>query len=77
MTETPRLTLATGGKHEGFRVFFTHPVYHIYLLQCLSDSIFVLRLTGNVGRPELKEERNIYEHRCVSREGLWSHNVPC
>lgn len=43
------LTLATGGKHEGFWVFLTHPVNHIYLLQCLSDSIFVLGVTGNVG----------------------------
>lgn len=50
------LTLATGGKHEGFWIFLAHPVNHIDLLQCLSDCIFVLSLTGNIGGPELGEE---------------------
>lgn len=51
------LTLAAGGKHEDFWVFLTHPVDHVYLLQSLSDCIFVLRITGNVGRPELRAQQ--------------------
>lgn len=48
------LTLATGGKHEDFGVFLTHPVNHVYLLQSLSDSVFVLSVTGDVCCPELR-----------------------
>lgn len=63
------LTLAAGGKHEGVWVFLTHPVNHVNLLQCLSHGIFVLRLAGHVGRPELKEKRNT--DTLTDSEGLW------
>lgn len=53
------LTLATGGKHEDIRVFLTHPVNHVYLLQRLSDSIFVLSVTGDVCCPELRTRAKI------------------
>lgn len=46
---TKNLTLASGGKHERLWVILTHPVNDVYLLQCLSDSIFILGVTGNVG----------------------------
>lgn len=49
------LTFTGGGKLEGVWIFWTNPVDHVYLLQSLSDSIFVLRVTGYIGRPELKE----------------------
>lgn len=42
------LTLTAGGKHEDFGVTLTHPVNHVYLLQRLSDCVFVLGVAGNV-----------------------------
>lgn len=53
------LTLATGGEHEVVWVILAHPVNHIDLLQCLSDGVFVLSVTGNVGRPELTQKQTI------------------
>lgn len=57
------LTLAAGGKREPVRVFVTHPVNHVYLLQGLSYGIFVLGVTGNKGCPELKGRQKVtYQH---------------
>lgn len=50
------LTLAAGGKHEDVGVFLAHPVNHVDLLQCLSHRVFVLAVTGNVGRPKLEKK---------------------
>lgn len=47
------LTFAAGGKHEDVGVLLAHPVNHVDLLQCLSHRVFVLGVTGNVGRPKL------------------------
>lgn len=56
MDEDEGLTFAADSKMEYFWVFFTHSVDHIYLLQSLSDSIFVLCVTGHIGRPELRKQ---------------------
>lgn len=42
-------TVTAGGEHEDFWVFLTHPVDHVYLLQRLSDGVFVLGVAGNIG----------------------------
>lgn len=52
-----RLTLAAGDKREDFWVFVAHSVNHIYLLQRLPHSIFVLSVAGHIGGPELRGTR--------------------
>lgn len=48
MMQESHPTVAAAGKHEGFWVFLAHPVNHVYLLQRLSHSVFVLGVAGNI-----------------------------
>lgn len=50
------LTFAASDTHEDLGVFLAHPVNHVDLLQCLSHRVFVLGVTGNVGRPKLEKK---------------------